>query len=139
MRRRLAIHPLNAALTALALTACAGAARREPVTEYQRPAADSYVVQTPVRAQLVDGSVVLYREGVTVTADALQGPGTRFSLSLSAEAAVTRVPFDSVVALVSVTPLVLPPKKGLSTEASVPITMGLIIVLFTVFAISGSK
>jgi len=53
--RRVEIHPVDT---------------RVPVT-----------VSTAVKAHLKDGSTVVYPQGVTVTADALQGPGTKYGLT----------------------------------------------------------
>lgn len=57
-------------------------------------------VSTAVKAHLTDGSTVVYPRGVRVTADALLGPGTRYSLTLTAEN-VERIPLAEVVGMES--------------------------------------
>ena len=57
------------------------------------------VVLSPVRAYLLDGSIVVYRRGVTVTRDSVRGTGVRYSATLRDSLPVTFVPLDSVVGM----------------------------------------
>ena len=70
--------------------------RVEPVA---RPAAADVDVRGPVKAHLLDGTTVVFLQGVQVTPHALLGDGFRYDLALHDSAAVTRVPLDSVVAM----------------------------------------
>lgn len=84
---------------ALAIPACF-IVRRVSVVDESR-AADSVQVRTPVKAHLVDGSTVVYREGVLVAGGHLTGAGTRYDLTLSNPTPTSDLPLDSVVALES--------------------------------------
>lgn len=63
--------------------------------------ADSVEVRTPVKAHLVDGSTVVYRDGVRVARERLIGSGTRYDLTLGHPTPAPELPLDSVVALES--------------------------------------
>ncbi|MFI5279379.1 MAG: hypothetical protein ACHQU1_02700 [Gemmatimonadales bacterium] len=75
----LARHRAAVLVLAATSTACIFSSMR--VTTLPRPTTPVYV-QTPVKAHLADGSVILYRQGVNVTADSLLGNGVRFDLTL---------------------------------------------------------
>jgi hypothetical protein len=62
---------------------------------------DSVQVRTPVKAHMVDGSTVVYREGVLVAGGRLTGAGTRYDLTLATPTPSAELPLDSVVALES--------------------------------------
>ena len=59
------------------------------------------IVSTAVKAHLTDGSTVVYPQGVTVTADALQGQGTKYGLTLTSEMKVERIPLADVLGMES--------------------------------------
>ncbi len=56
------------------------------------------VVKSPVKAHLNDGATVVYPNGVTVTSDALVGPGTKYGLN-SGDAVVQRVALSDVLGM----------------------------------------
>lgn len=56
-------------------------------------------VSSPVKAHLNDGSTVVYPVGVTVTADALVGRGTRYTLAGFVETTIDRVPLADVLGM----------------------------------------
>jgi hypothetical protein len=58
-------------------------------------------VSTAVKAHLRDGSTVVYPEGVTVTADGLQGRGTKYGLTLTSETTVELISLADVVGMES--------------------------------------
>ena len=61
-------------------------------------AAAGTIVHTPVRAHLLDGSVVVFPQGITFGTDrAIFGVGQRYSATLADSALVRRVPLDSVL------------------------------------------
>ena len=74
--------------------------RRVSVVDVSRPA-DSVQVRTPVKAHLVDGSTVVYREGVLVAGGRLTGAGTRYNVTLTDPTPTAELALDSVVALES--------------------------------------
>src|SRR5215208_6612121 len=62
----------------------------------------SVTVSSPVKAHLVDGSTVLFREGVTVSKTAVVSrgkPGERFDVRLNPTGSVQTVALDSVVGM----------------------------------------
>jgi hypothetical protein len=63
------------------------------------PEQDTLRVRTPVRAHLLDGSIVTFRSGLLVSPDSLLGYGVRFSLSRRDSSAIDRLAMDSVVGL----------------------------------------
>ena len=88
-RRRLlaraAVLPLILAI--LSIPACVILVGKAEVSSVD--ASTPVTLTTPVKAHLRDGSTVLYRRGVTVTAESLAGPGTRYGLTLADSAPVT--------------------------------------------------
>jgi hypothetical protein len=58
-------------------------------------------VSTAVKAHLKDGSTVVYPQGVTVTADALEGRGTKYDLTLTTGTRVERIPLTDVLGMES--------------------------------------
>lgn len=61
---------------------------------------DSVVtVTTPTKVQLIDGDVVYFAEGLSLTPAVVSGEGTRYSLALATLGAVTELPRDSIAAI----------------------------------------
>jgi hypothetical protein len=73
--------------------------RRVRVDEVRAPVRDSVEVSTPVKAHLMDGTTVLYDNGVLVRNNRLVGPGQRYGLRLQFVEVVQSVPVDSVVGM----------------------------------------
>lgn len=57
------------------------------------------MVRSPVKAHLIDGSTVVYPNGLTLSQDTLRGEGTRFDLALRNPTRTLTIPLDSVVGL----------------------------------------
>jgi hypothetical protein len=92
-------------------------------------------VSAAVKAHLTDGSTVVYPRGVTVTSDALVGPGTKYSLTLVAEP-VTRITLADVVGMESYRTRVNAGRTALVTSL---VTAGLVVAIPALFvAIFGS-
>jgi len=77
------------------------------VFEVPRPApADSFKVTTAVRAHLLDGQTVFFRQGMIASRDTLYAAGDsaarRYALNLEDAGPVTALPLDSVLGLESV-------------------------------------
>ena len=100
-RRRLlaraAVLPLIVAI--LSIPACVILVGKAEVASVD--ASTPVTLTTPVKAHLRDGSTVLYRRGVTVTAESLAGPGTRYGLTLADSAPVTAVAIADVAGMES--------------------------------------
>lgn len=110
--------------------------RRVRVDEVRAPVADSVQVSSPVKVHLLDGTTVLYGNGVTVRADRLVGPGQRYGLRLQFMEVVHSVPIDSVVGLESYRSVTDPiATVGLSFVAT---TVGAAAITATAAAIFGS-
>lgn len=91
---------LGVSLTLAALAA--GCVHRYHDVRYEQVNArqdDTVRVHSPARAHLLDGSTVVYRDGVVVARDALLGPGMRFDLARRDSTLVARLPLDSIVGL----------------------------------------
>ena len=107
-----------ALLVPLAVSACF-IAHRVSVEEVSRTA-DSVRVRTPVKAHLLDGSTVVYRDGVIVAAGRLTGAGTRYDLALANPTSVDELSLDSLVGIESFrTSVDAGATVGLSTLATV--------------------
>lgn len=71
---------------------------RVTVDPVSRPA-DSLTVSTAVKAHLLDGSTVMFADGVTLDRDTLRGAGVRYDVALARTDGVERLPLDSVLAM----------------------------------------
>jgi hypothetical protein len=91
---------LPLALSALLAVSACFIVRTVTVSEVDGRA-DSVQVRSPVKAHLLDGTTVVYRNGVLIRRGRLTGQGTRYDLTLGNPAAVTDLPLDSVVGLES--------------------------------------
>ena len=93
-------HPFRAAIgTAVLLGAigsCVTNVRYESV-----PLAGPRVVRSPVKAHLVDGSTIVFSDGVTIDNSLVTGDGARFDIRLDPVGAVPGVALDSVLAMES--------------------------------------
>ena len=67
------------------------------------PAAAPVAIRTPVKAHLIDGSTVMYRQGVDITGGVLSGTGYRFGFNLTDSSVTKDIPLDSVAAMESFT------------------------------------
>lgn len=65
------------------------------------PSAQGTVVRSPLKAHLVDGSTVVFRNGAIVGSSLVQGDGSRFLLGGGSPTAVNRVAIDSIVGMES--------------------------------------
>jgi hypothetical protein len=86
-------------LAILSISACViltGKAEVAPVD-----LASPVTLTSPVKAHLRDGTTVLYRRGVTVAAESLEGPGVRYSLTLADSAPVTAMAIADVAGMES--------------------------------------
>ena len=96
--------------------------RNVQVSPVESPAApgDTVSVATPVKAHLIDGSTVVFRQGVRVLGGMVSGEGMRYSLTLLDSTPVTGLSLDSVVGMESFRTVVDGPKTVLvSTLATV--------------------
>jgi len=89
----------NILVVVLALSMVACVVRRVEITPLSMRA--PVTVTTPVKAHLTDGSTVVYPNGLTVTAEGLQGAGTRYDVTLATQSAVQSIPMAEVIGLES--------------------------------------
>jgi len=75
--------------------------RKVRVDEVRAPVQDSIRVKTAVKAHLLDGSTVLYSNGVSIRQGRLVGTGQRYGLRLQFAEVVQSVPLDSLVGMES--------------------------------------
>lgn len=98
MRPRLFRFRHATMLSGLFLGACL-IVRTVQVDEVPATRRDSVRVRSAVKAHLIDGSTVVYPDGILVAGDTLIGPGTRYDLTLGNPVAVRALPLDSVVGM----------------------------------------
>lgn len=82
----------------LGASGCVWAFRGVDLRGVEHPA-EQVTLDPPVKAHLIDGSTLLYREPVLASDGALRGPGRRFGLTLTDSTDVDVVPLDSVAAI----------------------------------------
>jgi hypothetical protein len=104
-------------LLVLALPSCIINVRRPQVDALDTRTAPGVIVTTPVKAHLVDGSVVHFAQGLVFESEVLRGSGARYDLRLQRVGWVERVPLDSVVGLATF-------RTGTNTPASVALSLG---------------
>jgi hypothetical protein len=61
------------------------------------PLMEPVAVTSPVKAHLVDGSVVVFPSGVVYRQDSLMGQGSQYDLALRQTAARRSIPLDSIL------------------------------------------
>ncbi|MFN2382877.1 MAG: hypothetical protein ABR559_01280, partial [Gemmatimonadota bacterium] len=106
----------------LLVTACAS---HKPITVTPVSTTGPPVaVESPVKAHLLDGTVVVFPDGATVGADSVRGKGGRFDLLLQPAGAVSALPLDSIAAMETY-------PKTLNTGRTVAYSAGITVV--TVF------
>jgi hypothetical protein len=76
------------------IVACVISTTTRPVS---LPKVGGRVVVTPLKAHLLDGSVVVFPSGATISATEVRGTGDRFELTRSRGIPTSRVPLDSVL------------------------------------------
>ncbi|MYD00656.1 MAG: hypothetical protein F4X13_15495 [Gammaproteobacteria bacterium] len=93
-------HPFRAAIGAAVLVGAIGSCvtnvRYESV-----PLAGPRVVRSPVKAHLVDGSTIVFSDGITIDNSLVTGDGARYDIRLNPVGAVPGVALDSVLAMES--------------------------------------
>jgi hypothetical protein len=109
----------NAAVLLLTLlvASCVYNVREPRVEAVDMPMPPGIRVVSPVKAHLLDGSVVHYQQGVTFAADTLRGAGTRYDLRLRPVGSVERLPLDSVAGLANF-------RSGTNVPLSVALSLG---------------
>jgi len=65
------------------------------------PSPEGTVVRSPLKAHLVDGSTVVFKDGATVSSLLVRGDGSRFPLDGGTPIPVTNVAIDSIVGMES--------------------------------------
>ena len=91
--------PVRGSLVLLAVLVSACVVSTGTIREVGTDLESGTEVLSPVRAFLLDGSTVLFRDGVTVVSGGLSGAGVRYPLDLADSVSTTRVPLDSIVGI----------------------------------------
>jgi len=113
MRRAAALVSITGLLAACVI-------HRLEVTPVGTDVAEPTAIVSPVKAHLVDGSTVVFPNGVTVEQGVVRGDGRRYGLTLGEATSVSEVPVEQVAALESY-------QTPVSAGASVGASIGLII------------
>lgn len=82
-----------ALLGAAAIAACISTTTKGRVV----PTSEPVVVVSPVRAYLLDGSIVVYPRGVSVASGVLRGEGERYTATLAGPVPSGPIPLDSLI------------------------------------------
>lgn len=101
--------------------------------DMQKPPA---VVQSPVKAHLMDGSTVVYANGVTLYNNFLSGAGLRYPLGAGRAVQSANIPLDSVVGMEAYDRRVNVPASVLATAGAT--VLGAAATVGAIFAIFGS-
>jgi hypothetical protein len=125
-------HVLLPLVACLALSACIIRVRQvevEPV-----PSTDGVRVTSPVKAHLLDGTTVVFTEGVTVRGDTLLGAGLQYDLRLQPAGTVARLPLSDVAGMENFrTGINVPVSVALSVPATALGYVGTVVVLKAIF------
>ena len=104
LTRRALRHPLLLALPAVIAVACivSSTTRGKPLNVAAGTAGDTaarapVVVASPVKVHLRDGSIAVFRRGITVAGDTIRGAGFRYPPTLRDSTVAGAIPLDSVV------------------------------------------
>lgn len=92
LRHRLALVAASLVAGACVISSSTGGKEepRGPVT-----------VESPIKAHLLDGSIIVYTRGATIDRTSITGDGMRYDPTLRQSVLVTSVPLDSVVGVES--------------------------------------
>jgi hypothetical protein len=82
-----------------ALSGCVIVVRSLSVEEVPKPEASETVVESPLKAFLASGEIVVFPTGSVVSPDQVVGEGVRYSLDLEESRRVSSLPMDSIVGL----------------------------------------
>ena len=94
-----AFHAARTPLAMLALAVGAACIVQRPVAKSITSGDLPVEVGSAVKAHLVDGSTIIYKNGVALSANTLQGSGARFALGATSSTDVSRMSLDSVVGM----------------------------------------
>lgn len=105
------------ALTSITISIAACVIHRLEVTPVDTNVTEPTVVVSPVKVHLLDGSTVVFPNGVSVDRGAVRGDGRRYDLTLGDGTSVSEVPTDRIAAIESY-------QTPVSTGASAAATAG---------------
>jgi hypothetical protein len=114
--RRAAFRAAKGPLGLLVLAVAAACVVQRPVAKSVTPADLPVKVGSAVKAHLVDGSTIIYRNGVSLSSNTLLGFGSRFALGATGATNVSRMSLDSVVGMEAFT-------NDVSVPGSVALTL----------------
>jgi len=140
-RLRALRHPLLLALPGAIAVACivSSTTRGKPVAVGgaggdTAAARKPVVVESPVKVHLKDGSIAVFRRGLTVSHDTVRGAGFRYSPTLRDSTAAGAIALDSVVGAETFERTVNPGRTVLYSSAATAVsavaTVGLLVAIF---------
>ena len=97
--RRLVLHLLKAPFSVAIVSGGLACAFHSPEIRPLDPRRPPVEVRSPVKAHIVDGSTILYPNGVRVVGNALATPGMRYALGAAVPVRSGPVPLDSIVGM----------------------------------------
>ncbi len=106
-------------LSLILLTSCA--VHDLEVTPVNRESPEPVIVSSPVKAHLTDGSIVVFKQGITVANGQVTGDGRKYDLTLDNSVRVSSIALDDVAAMESYQ---TPVQTGKTVAANAEIAVG---------------
>ena len=120
----------------VALSSCIAVEFRRPRVEPVDTVAPPVDVESPLRAHLLDGSILVFREGARFQGGFVLGEGERYAVDASFVGRVSEISLDSVAAMETYTTEIREPQSVAATLGASAVLMGGSVLLFK--AIFGS-
>ena len=107
---------------------------RKPDVEPVDLVAPPVEVESPVRAHLLDGSIVVFRTGVRFQREVVRGEGERYAVDATLIERVAEIPLDSVAAMETYTTEIREPQSVAATiGASTVLAVGSVLLFKAIF------
>jgi len=122
------ILPSIIILSVFVVTACA--VRNLEITPINIETTEPITVSSPVKAHLIDGSTVVFEDGVTVAQGQVTGDGRKYDLALDTSVPVSSIALDEVAAMESYQTPVQPGETAALNVSGAPfVALGALMLL----------
>jgi hypothetical protein len=122
------ILPSIIILSVFVVTACA--VRNLEITPINIETTEPITVSSPVKAHLIDGSTVVFQDGVTVAQGQVTGDGRKYDLALDTSVPVSSIALDEVAAMESYQTPVQPGETAALNVSGAPfVALGALMLL----------
>ena len=86
-------------LLCITVTSCYIHTKVKPINQENIRESKKFVIKKPTKAHLIDGSLIVFEKGLTISNNILKGQGIRYDLSRQNQYPFSEVTMDSVVCL----------------------------------------